>query len=279
MPYKSILVHVDAFDACASRMELAIAVAVAHGAHLIGLHIRPSPAALAETMAGEIGDLWLNEFAKQTDQAAGKARSSFEAAVKAAGVSAEWRDTTGPTIDTMALHARYADLCVVSQSGDNNQGLETEGRLDHTLVLAAGTPVLVVPNVGRFPACGGRVLVAWDASREARRAVSDALPILERAKRVTVLTILPAGGKSGHGDIPTADICLHLARHGVNTEGSQIQADDIDVGNMLLSRACDIEADLLVMGAYGHSRLREVILGGVTRFMLNHLTLPILLSH
>ncbi|MDP6786185.1 MAG: universal stress protein [Rhodospirillales bacterium] len=137
----------------------------------------------------------------------------------------------------------------------------------------------MVPYVGSYPKIGERVMVAWDASRLASRAVHDALPFLTAAKHVDVLAINPKGGPQGHGDIPSADICQHLARHGVKVEAQHVYADDIDAGDMLLSQAASRGADLLVMGAYGHSRWRELILGGLTHFVLEHMTMPVMMSH
>jgi nucleotide-binding universal stress UspA family protein len=121
--------------------------------------------------------------------------------------------------------------------------------------------------------------VAWDASREATRAVNDAIPLLASATTVTVLSVDPAIGRTEHGDVPGADIALHLARHGVNVRVEQTVSGGIGIGDLLLSRASDLGADLLVMGAYGHSRLRELVLGGATRTMLKSMTLPVFMSH
>jgi len=139
--------------------------------------------------------------------------------------------------------------------------------------------VLVVPYAGTFSAPGQRVLVAWNASPQATRAVNDALPLLARAAKVTILAINPAGGSRGHGEVPGADIALHLARHGVRAEATHVYADDIEVGDVILSRAADFSADLIVMGAYGHARLREIVLGGATRSLFEHMTAPVFMSH
>jgi nucleotide-binding universal stress UspA family protein len=123
------------------------------------------------------------------------------------------------------------------------------------------------------------VLVAWNASREATRAVNDALPLLEKAGRVTILAVNPRGGIGGHGDVPAADIALHLARHGVRAEAAHTVATDIPDGEALLSYAADIGADMMVSGGYGHSRARELVFGGVTRTLLHEMTIPVFLSH
>jgi nucleotide-binding universal stress UspA family protein len=123
------------------------------------------------------------------------------------------------------------------------------------------------------------VLVGWDSSREATRAINDAMPLLQAAQAVTVLAIDPTDGPAGHGEMPGADIALHLARHGVKATIESTVSAGIGIGNVLLSRASDLGADLLVMGAYGHSRVRELVLGGSTRTVIESMTLPVLMSH
>ena len=139
--------------------------------------------------------------------------------------------------------------------------------------------MLVIPYAGEFEGIGANVLVAWNASRESTRAVTDALPLLARAKSVAVLVVDPeeAGGK--HGDSPGADIALHLARHGVNAKAYPTPSGGVEVGDVILSRASDIGADLIVMGAWGRSRARELVMGGATRSLLERMTVPVLLSH
>ena len=139
--------------------------------------------------------------------------------------------------------------------------------------------MLVVPYAFERRPVGRRVLVAWNASREAARAVSDALPLLKRAGQVDVVAFEPGKSGAAHGEEPGADIALYLARHGVKVTVSRVDAPDLDVGNQLLSRAFDLSADLIVMGAWGHSRLRELVLGGVTRTVLESMTVPVLMAH
>jgi nucleotide-binding universal stress UspA family protein len=123
------------------------------------------------------------------------------------------------------------------------------------------------------------VVIAWNSAREAARAVHDAMPLLIAAEAVTVLTIDPREGPQGHGELPGADISLHLARHGVKAQVERTVSADLPVGEVLLSRLADLGADLLVMGAYGHSRMRELLLGGATRSLLQSMTVPVLMSH
>jgi nucleotide-binding universal stress UspA family protein len=146
-------------------------------------------------------------------------------------------------------------------------------------LLYCGGPVMIVPYMGPAATFGERVIVAWDASREAARAVNDALPLLKRAKQVGVVSVNPRPWPFAHGEEPGADIGLHLARHGVKVEVQRVEGRDIDTANAILSHVADRSADLLVMGGYGHSRLRELVLGGVTRTILTEMIVPVLMSH
>jgi nucleotide-binding universal stress UspA family protein len=145
--------------------------------------------------------------------------------------------------------------------------------------MTSGRPLLVVPFAGSYEAVGHNVLVGWNGSGEAARAINDALPLLKQAKKVTVLAINPRHGIGGDGDVPAADIALHLARHGVTAEAAHTIASDISEGDALLSYAADLGVDLLVCGMYGHSPLRERAFGGVTRSLLTEMTVPVLMSH
>lgn len=275
MPIKDVLVHIDAGPHCAARLDAAIALAARHGAHLTGLYFRTDqqiPPFVRSQFGPRVTAL-RDQFATE---ARNQANSLFESRLKSADVAYEWRETGGNPYEMAALHARYADLSVLGQP---DPGSEEEGPVPDRLVLDAGRPVLVMPyaglNTGRFE----RVVVAWNGSREATRAINDALPILRRAKWVVVLAVNPSGGINGHGEMPGADLSLHLARHGVVTQAQLSVADDINVGGVLLSRCAAEAADLLVMGAYGRSRMRELVLGGATRYVLEHMTLPVLMSH
>ena len=147
------------------------------------------------------------------------------------------------------------------------------------IVIACARPVLVVPYIGAAADFGKNVLVAWNGSREACRAVSDALPLLKKANRVTVMAVDPEIGEFGHGALPGADLARFLAHHDVNVEARNDPGAVADVGEELLSRIADCAADLLVMGAYGHARAREWVFGGATRTILRSMTVPVLMSH
>jgi nucleotide-binding universal stress UspA family protein len=275
MSLKDVLVYVGTDAACRSRVEVAARLAAWHDAHLTGLHVMaspPIPGYIAAELPREVHEIEARRLREEAEQA----RHLFDSAVRAVGVPRiEWRAEEGDILATTRRHARYFDLVVVGQGIDLDD--PTLSVLPEELVLSIGHPVLVVPRYGTFVALGDHVLVGWNASREAARAVNDALPLLRRAQKVTVLSVDP--GDHPDQRIPGADITLHLARHGVNAVADQTRGADISVGDVLLSRAADVGADLIVCGAYGHSRLREMVLGGATRHLLQHTTVPVLMSH
>jgi nucleotide-binding universal stress UspA family protein len=276
MALKDLLVHVDNSKACAARVEAAMRLARSNQAHLTGIYVLPviSIPGYAEAQI----PLEVIEAQRQAARAqATEAEKLFRSASEKAGISSEWRSVEDDFAHAVTLHARYVDVAVMGQV-DKSDPMAISGLVERVM-LDAGRPVLVIPYIGAGNTLGERVLIAWNASREAIRAVHDALPLLQKAKSVTVMAINPPAGEGGDGDIPAADISLHLARHGVKAEADHVEAHDIAVGDMLLSRAADKGTDLIVMGGYGHSRLRELVLGGATRHMLEHMTVPVLMSH
>jgi nucleotide-binding universal stress UspA family protein len=284
--FKDILVHLDDGPRSATRLKVAVDLARRHGAHLTGIFVVDIPGSnlfYGEGMpyagGGGMSEM-LNSLRADQSARADVVGQEFSEAVRLQGLENEWRVVEGDTVSLVALHARYADLTVLGQpNGDEAfKGPSADAVLVNVL-LASGRPVLAVPYAGQFEQVGERVLVAWNASREATRAVNDALPLLREAKAVTVLAINPKHGIEGHGDVPAADICLHLARHGVKAEAAHTIAKDISEGDALLSYAADLGVDLIVAGGYGHSRAREMVFGGVTRTLLQEMTAPMLLSH
>lgn len=278
MPYKTLLVHVDNGARAPVRIGVACRLARRFEAHLIGLHALTVVKLPGYARVAVEGGAQLSEYqAKLAAESARAARQVFERGVSAAGLAtSEWRESRDDAADVVPLHARYADLVVVGQPYDPDAG-GVEPDFPERLLLSAGRPIVFVPYAGDFTDVGKRALVAWNASREAARAVTDAIPLLREAQSVQVIAFNPDAAV--HGEVPGADIGLYLARHGIKVNVSQQTAADVDVGNQLLSRAADLEADLIVMGGYGHSRLKELILGGVTRTLLQSMTVPVLMSH
>jgi nucleotide-binding universal stress UspA family protein len=273
MSYKTILVHVDERARRNERLELGLQLAAGFDANLVALFTLEA-ARIPSYALAEAGPLVQEIELRRRKEAAAAAEAEFRQAERRAAAKAEWRLSMDGALSALRLNARYADLVI---AGQPEAGEPLAMGFAGDLVLSAGRPVLFVPYAGRFPATGKRVLVAWNGSREAARAVTDALPLLARAEAVELVAFNPASGE--HGETPSADIALYLARHGVKATAARQSAPDVDVAGQILSRAADTSADLIVMGGYGHSRLRELVLGGVTRTMLEAMTVPVLMSH
>lgn len=280
MAYKTILVHLDDSKACAKRTQAALDLAARQDAHLVGLYIAieySAPAYLAAQLPRDL----IERQAEQAKEATDKALAAFDEAARRAGVHAEPRGARAYADEVeglLGLHGRYADLVVLGQHDPDDPRSMGEGAVEHA-VLAIGRPLLVVPYVGAAAGFGRRPLLLWDASREAASAVDDALPLLQAANRVDVLSVNPRAGIRGHGEEPGADIATVLSRHGVKAEARHVVSKEISIADTILSTASDLGSDMLVMGAYGHSRFRELVLGGVTRSVLQHLAMPALMSH
>jgi nucleotide-binding universal stress UspA family protein len=282
MALKDILVHLDVTPRSKVRLDIAAGLAIKCGAHLTGVHVIDIPSAnyfygAAMPFVPVNPEEIVDRMRADAAEAAAPIEAAFRDCLRRNGLQGEWRLVEGGPATMVALHARYADLTVVGQP--NSYEPQDSDAVTVTTVMTSGRPVLAIPFAGDFPTLGERVLVAWNASREAARAVNDALPLMATAKQVTVLAINPQRGIGGLGDVPAADIALHLARHGVKAEAAHTVAKDISDGEALLSYAADIGADLIVSGAYGHSRARELVFGGVTRTLIAEMTAPVLLSH
>ena len=281
MCYKDLLVVLDSETASRGRMDLAAALAERFAAHLVGLYPLPIPEAPRHFGYYDpaLLDPFFHELREKAQEVCEKERQAFEHAASLRGLSAEWRVAAAGAESDPELHARYVDLTILGQLDPGGGEAELIRPRPEHVTLASGRPILVVPYAGHFEPVGRRVLIGWNATREATRAVNDAMPLLTAADVVTVLTIDAREGPDAHGELPGADISLHLARHGVKATIERTVSAGIPAGDVLLSRAADLGADLLVIGAYGHSRVRELLLGGATRSILRSMTLPVLMSH
>ena len=278
MGLKDILVHIDNRKPCQARLEVAINLALAHQAHLIGVYVFSEPYIPPYVKAQVSADV-LEAQAEAAREVVAKAETMFRKQTEDAGVAGEWLCEAGEQVDVLRDQARFCDVAVVGQRDPEANGISGPGEMPDHLVLSVGRPVLLVPYVGTYPTIGKRVMVAWDGSRLATRAVNDALPILHGAKQVNIIMVYSDGWPAEMSEERGERICQHLARHGIAAKAHHYRADDIGTGDLILSRAADEGADLIVMGAYGHARWRELVLGGVTRHMLNHMTVPVLMSH
>lgn len=279
MSYKTILVHVDHSKHAASRIRIAADMAVRENAHLIGAAMTGISRYLYEENAIDLNRTVLANHVDALNQRAEEALAQFEKIAAQVGVqSVEKRLVKDDDQGGLTLQARYCDLVVLSQTDPDEPSTRAISDLPEYVVLNSGRPVLIVPYAGAFKTIGEQVLVAWDGRMEANRAVANAIPLLRRAKNVVIALFNPAGDADGLGGEPGADVALFLARHDVKVEVMP-QATPIDVGDALLSLVADLGSDLIVMGGYGHTRFREVLLGGVTRTVLATMTAPVLMSH
>lgn len=281
MGIKSILVHLDGGPNVQSRVAAAASLAVQHEAHLIGL--APTGwVVLAMDGTDGIGLAAYQQAAmEELDKQARDWVRRFEEQATRAGVrTCEGRVEPGYAGDAMALAARYCDLTVVTQPNPDHAQASQSPHMPQEVLLRSGRPLLVLPYAGEcgIPAAP-RVLVGWNGSREAARAMHDALPLLKRAASVEVAVMeAPEDVDREHGELPGADIGLWLARHGLNVRVNYVPIK-VGAGEALLSHAADMGAQLIVAGGYGHSRLREAVLGGVTRTLMRSCPVPLLLSH
>lgn len=273
---KDIAIALEVGSSRDAALDYAVSVALAFDAHIAAIGFAYEPVMPPIDLGSAIPSDFLDAEREESRNAAMAVISRFEDAARRAGVSAEFRmieaSVSGATTVFGSI-ARSFDLSIVSQSDPNTfrDNLMVEGAL-----FDSGRPILVVPYIQRTSLKLDRVTACWDGSRNAARAINDAMPFLRRAKAIDVLTV---GGEKNKSEIQGADIAQHLARHGLNVELRNIAAGEVDVPNIILSDAADHDTDLIVMGGYGHSRLREFVLGGATRGILSSMTVPTLMSH
>ena len=257
--------------------DYAITVANAFEAHVLGVAFAYEPV-IPGTVMGGIPPEFIESQRVESDSKARAATTRFEAAAKRAGISAESRiisASVSGAADRLGRLARRFDLVVVGQAeGDKSVADEV---VDEGVLFESARPVVFVPFIQKAGLKLDRVMVCWDGSRAATRAVADSMPFLQKAKQVEIVMVASKAGKSD--EVPGADLGQHLARHGLKVDVKRITSPDIDVTSTVLSYAADSSADMIVMGGYGHSRLREFILGGVTRGILETMTVPVLMSH
>ena len=255
----------------------AISIAETFSAHVLGVAFSYEPVIPGSVMGG-IPPEFIESQRAESDKKANDAVARFQKAAELAGISAETRilsASVSGAADQIGRLARRFDLVVVGQP-DREQSVPTEV-VDEGVLFESGRPVIFVPFIQKAGVKLDRVLVCWDGSRAATRAIGDAMPFLQKAKQTEIVIV---GGKPPKsGEVSGADLGQHLARHGLKVDVKRITSPDIDVASTILSYAADSSADMLVMGGYGHSRLREFVLGGVTRGLLESMTVPTLMSH
>ncbi len=275
MALHDILVFLDQFPHSSVRLDAAADLAARHGARLIGLRVEVHPHVPGAIRSAIVTDaLEAHSEAIRADTI--RIEAQFRAAAEARGVACEWWVVRDGGIARVTELARYANLTVTGQAAPDAEEEFSGEDLIHELVLGSGRPVLVVPHAPLAADFGHRIVIAWNGSREASRAVADAMPLLRHAERVAVL-LAKTVERPGTADL----IHAHLARNGIvaDVQALEAGASDHDAGAALLAEADAFDADLLVMGGYGRSRMRELVLGGATRHVLQHLPIPALMSH
>jgi nucleotide-binding universal stress UspA family protein len=273
---KEILVLVDASPASQQRVEVAVQYAEKLGAHLTGLFITPDvniPGFFEKSLFREA----LQQHEAEVLQRSDKLKTVFMQATSALAAGSDWVLEQGGFSEISIGYSRGADMTIIGQSDPGAVENPATGAPDQ-VILRSGRPTLVIPYV-KVPAVipAKHVLVAWDGSREAARALHDAIPLLQLAEKVVLFTI--AEPKSAAAQYARPDLVLkHLQRYGIAAQGTHLSKSELGIGDMLLNHLVDTGADMLVAGAYGHSRLREVVLGGVTQSLLSHCSIPVMMS-
>lgn len=279
MSYKAILVHCDAGKTSAARIAVAFDLAARFGAHVTGAYVRPRFEAPIFSDGSLAVDALYNNFETSVTADAAAAEALFKSATAGKSAPSQWRTADGYPDEVLAQLAHGADLVVVGQREREVLTMGSQPDLPERLTLASERPVLVVPYIGVTSPPGRRVLLCWNGRREAGRAAAGALPLLEKAEEVSVLTITTSGDENEESAQSASDLITWLGRHGVKASLVHDSAADSDIGDIILSRAADSSIDLIVMGLYGHSRTREMVMGGASRTVLASMTVPVLMAH
>jgi nucleotide-binding universal stress UspA family protein len=279
MSYKSILVHVDQTAPAAERIRLAAAIAEDNQAHLIGTAMTGVSHLVFEEGAFNQNDPAFDHHLRNLRAYANKSLDDFSTLIKETRVSSvERRLMDDDAVTGMTQQARYADLVVVGQFDPACGVPGVMADFPESVVMNSVRPVLIMPHTRRFSAVPKKIVVAWDASMTATRAIMNALPLLKRSSRTDIVIFNPTVHPETHGEQPGADIALYLSRHSIKV--NVICRDTrVNEGEALLSYCADETMDLIVMGGYGHTRFREMVLGGATREILLSMTVPVLMTH
>ena len=299
MELKDILVCLDPTDAGDARLRLAAAIARDHRAHLSAAFVLPqeiagappygigisAPSGAADVAEGSVvagiplpgAPPAIGPTRRRGAAVAEIIEQRFREAVRPHAIEGDWYLFGAGESDELAALATTVDLVILGQTSPDYH-LPT-GFHPGDLVLACGRPMLVVPYAGDFAAVGRRVLVGWDGTREASRALHDAMPLLAKAEAVTVVTVRAREAEFEHDGPALARVVRHLQRHGIAARSEETLRGDLPISDVLLSRAADLDADLIVAGAYHRGQLREALFGGVSRDLLDHMTVPVLMSH
>jgi nucleotide-binding universal stress UspA family protein len=278
MQYRTILLNLNDERWVPKLVKTAASLATASDAHVIGLYVMPSVLPPPEFI-GDATNTWLEAQTRFFQEQARRIKLKFEDLVNDSSFTHEWRFDESSfdksVADSVIDHGHASDLIIVGRESKNGWLNDVPERA----VIESGRPVLVVPSEGEFQEFGLDVTIAWKKSKEATRAVFDALPLLQNARHVRLVTLIEDDECADRSNRTSADIAALLLRHGINVEIEVAAKGDISVGGSLLKYAQMRHQYLLVMGLYGHSRFREFFLGGASRDVLKHMSIPIFMSH
>ncbi|TNE38139.1 MAG: universal stress protein [Alphaproteobacteria bacterium] len=274
MSVKTILLHLSNDSQLDVRIETALALAVEHDAHIKAVYTIAQVTVPASFM-GYVPPEFVEQSRAQEEKNAAAAAEKLKSAAARVDRTVEVIIEEGYAPDILNDHALAADLVILGQGDPSAENNVQTRYIAEEMVVSSPRPILVVPFTGKYREFGGHVLIAWNNSREASRALHEALPFLEKASKVTLLSVNSKDDDTGEND----DIITHLKRHGINATFKAGVWPDLDVGDAILGALVDYSANMLVMGAYGHNRLREMILGGATKTILGHMTAPVLFAH
>lgn len=275
MTYATLLALADGGPTCDAVLGAAVQLARRFRAQLEVVHLKADPASLVpvvgEGMSGALIEQMIDSMTRMLEGRAKQARGAYDRVVGTSGVTATWREIAGPGPENIATAARFSDLTILARPAGEDS--VTQSALLDAAVFDTGRPVMIVP-AGPTAPIGEKVAIAWNGTAYSARAVSDAMPLLKSAKQVTIIAL-------GEDDkaAPAAALAGYLARHEVAAAVTRHELGHNPIGRTLLERTSALGADLLVMGGYGHSRLREMMLGGATRHVLNNAACAVLMAH
>lgn len=274
---KNLLVHINNSKQCPKRLDVAAALAARHSALVTGLYVVPRPYVSPFMDAGKLDLLIMKAGA--AEERGERAANRFSQVMQAAGVGFESAPVDGYPAAALSANAHFVDLVIMGQHDPEDEQDHDPRDLPVEVAMLSGRPVLMVPYGSAPKEPGKKMLVAWDGSRAAVRAVYDAMPLLAQAEEALLLSVNPDSPVAGRGDTPGADMESALRRHGVKVKGVTINDSKATVSEVIRRSAEDMQADTIVMGAYGHSRVRELLLGGATSSLLANTKVNLFLAH
>ena len=274
-----IAIYLGNDNACSRRIDVGLRLAKTHGAEAVGIY--PTNGVAGHYYDESIIPQEVRGVLRgRREEFRNSVQKQFLERAQAAGVEAVWRAPAGEADESLALHARYCDLLVMSKAERVDSVAAIIPNLPESVVMAAGRPMLMIPNTGNIETIGQRILYCWDQRREAARAFTDAAPFLEGCKELTVLEVDRDERDFKEFDLRETDFASYCTSAGYPQPRHLVKkSDGIGVGNVILNTASDVGADLIVMGAYGHSRMRQWVMGGASRTLLTSMTIPVLLAH